>query len=85
MKKTAKQPAAGDGILHCGHLEGGLRWYLLDPPKRVGRPDGSIVQAKWIVVCPECLAQPHKHVIELVRADGIWQGGEPIIHEHVKA
>lgn len=83
-KKTAKQPADGDVILHCGHLEASLRWYLFDPARRVGRPDGSIIETKWVAVCPDCLALPHSHVVELARADGVWQGDDPVIHEHAK-
>jgi hypothetical protein len=84
-KKTKEQPANGDVLLHCGHLEKSMRWYLFDPPTRVGRPDGSIIKAKWVAICTVCLAKPHADVRELARADGIWQGDEPVINEHVKA
>jgi hypothetical protein len=82
---TDQQPKNGETILHCAHVldAGEGHWHFNAGYPRFRRPDGSIGEAKWIVICPTCqkrLYVESKKAIDFVAGDVVWSGDAPIIH-----
>lgn len=77
-----EQPRDGETILHCGHLDDGIKHHWLMDPEYVEfrRPDGTKGRARWIVQCPACFAAFPEHG-PTVNGDDTWVGDEPAIKD----
>ena len=72
-------PRDGDRVFHCGHLDVQAHHFyqIPDEPLRFRRPNGTVVEGSWIVLCPACFALG-KSPLALVRGDDRWEGDRPV-------
>jgi hypothetical protein len=86
MKYTELQPKDGDVVLHCGHLDDKPHhFYVLGgasrEPIHFHRPDGSVGEATWMVLCHRCFQVYPENPEKCMRADATWIGNEPEIKD----
>ncbi len=78
---AAKQPKHGDKVIHCGHLDCDEHYFWYWPKAaKFQRPDGTIVEADWLIACERCFQRTEGHALKIpVRGDATWQGDEPFV------
>jgi len=74
------QPKDGDVVVHCGHIDAGLKHlYELTPPRPFTRPDHTKGLAKFLITCDACLATASQNPLRvLIRGDATWDGDAPL-------
>lgn len=75
-------PRDGDRVFHCGHVDKRSHHYFHIPgePAKLRRPNGTIAEGSWIVLCDECFV-PDKSPLDLICGDGIWRGNAPVHYQ----
>ena len=59
---AAKQPKHGDKVIHCGHLDCDEHYFWYWPKAaKFQRPDGTIVEADWLIACERCFQRTEGH------------------------
>jgi len=76
-------PAKGDGCLMCIHLAkagkifGNSHWFGIPGGTKFGRPDGSMGEAKWIVICDDCFKKHGSGTKAPLGGDFVWDSDLP--------
>ncbi len=85
MKWAKQQPKDGDLILVCSHRNRDkYHWYMFgveEAPRAIqfARPDGTIVQSRWMCICDSCERSYPGDPQSAIRGERIWTGDAPVI------
>lgn len=83
MNYTQIQPKDGERVLLCAHAaesDHGQHFFKTSCV-RFMRPDGSLAEASWVILCESCFLLHAADPFCVVCADALWEGNEPIIQE----
>lgn len=79
-KYAEQQPRDGEPVLHCGHIEKGIKHHFMLCPEYLdfARPDGTKGRARWVIQCESCFSLMSRRG-PAINGDTEWRGDEPII------